>query len=169
MDLEKYRDPWMAQMVNKYIGFFMREFYVFDNFSAFKIKHEGITYQTVEHAYQAAKFSRSCPKTYALIREAPSAYDAQRLAREHADKCDKKFNEIKVQLMEKLLRAKLEQHPHVREKLLRTKNYPIVEDSPKDSFWGIGPNRDGQNMMGRLWMKLRTELQNDNARPVGRN
>ena len=37
----------------------------------------------------------------------------------------------------------------------------IVEDSPKDSFWGWGPNRDGENQLGKLWMKLREELKKD--------
>ena len=60
--------------------------------------------------------------------------------------------------MENLLRAKLDQNPYVVKKLLLTKNYLICEDSPKDSFWGIGINRDGQNQLGKLWMKLRDEL-----------
>jgi predicted NAD-dependent protein-ADP-ribosyltransferase YbiA (DUF1768 family) len=27
-----------------------------------------------------------------------------------------------------------------------------------DDFWGWGPNRDGKNMLGRLWMEIRAEL-----------
>lgn len=34
----------------------------------------------------------------------------------------------------------------------------IVEDSPKDSFWGWGESRNGQNNLGKLWMKLREEI-----------
>ena len=40
--------------------------------------------------------------------------------------------------MEELLRLKIEQNPYVKNKLLQTKDYLIVEDSPKDSFWGWG-------------------------------
>ena len=43
----------------------------------------------------------------------------------------------------------------------KIQNYLIVEDSPKDSFWGWGPNRDGKNQLGKLWMKLREELKKD--------
>ncbi len=25
-------------------------------------------------------------------------------------------------------------------------------------FWGWGPNRDGKNMLGKLWMKVRRSL-----------
>jgi len=56
------------------------------------------------------------------------------------------------------LRLKVEQNPYVKKKLLETKDYLIVEDSPKDSFWGIGANRDGENQLGKLWMKIRKEL-----------
>ena len=60
--------------------------------------------------------------------------------------------------MEELLRLKVEQNPYVKQKLLQTEEYLIVEDSPKDSFWGWGPNRDGENNLGKLWMKLREEI-----------
>ena len=72
--------------------------------------------------------------------------------------CRKDWDEVKVEIMEELLRLKLEQNPYVKKKLLQTGNYLIVEDSPKDSFWGWGPNRDGNNQLGKLWMKLRDEL-----------
>ena len=57
------------------------------------------------------------------------------------------------------MRAKLEQNPYVKKKLLETQDYQIVEDSPKDSFWGWGMDRKGENNLGKLWMKLRNELQ----------
>lgn len=60
--------------------------------------------------------------------------------------------------MEKLVRLKVEQNPYVKHKLLQTKDYIICEDSPKDSFWGIGPNRDGRNELGKIYMKIRDEL-----------
>lgn len=34
----------------------------------------------------------------------------------------------------------------------------LVEDSWRDDFWGWGPNRDGKNMLGKLWMELRAAL-----------
>jgi predicted NAD-dependent protein-ADP-ribosyltransferase YbiA (DUF1768 family) len=60
--------------------------------------------------------------------------------------------------MEALLRLKLAQHSWVRERLLATGDAEIIEDSPKDSFWGRGPDWKGKNHLGRLWMKLRAEL-----------
>ena len=60
--------------------------------------------------------------------------------------------------MEDICRYKLEQHPYIQKKLLETGDLLIVEDLPKDSFWGWGPNRDGENQLGKIWMRLRDEL-----------
>lgn len=29
---------------------------------------------------------------------------------------------------------------------------------PFDSFWGIGSERNGKNMLGKIWMKIRNEI-----------
>ncbi len=57
-----------------------------------------------------------------------------------------------------ILRVKAEQHEYVRRKLLETGDRQLVEGSWRDDFWGIGPNKDGQNMLGKLWMGIRSEL-----------
>lgn len=51
-----------------------------------------------------------------------------------------------------------QEHEYVQRKLLQTGGRRLVEDSWRDNFWGWDPNRDGQNMLGRLWMELRQEL-----------
>jgi ribA/ribD-fused uncharacterized protein len=53
---------------------------------------------------------------------------------------------------------KLSQHEYVQRKLLQTGSAEIVEDSPYDSFWGVGDTWQGRNELGRLWMRLRKEL-----------
>lgn len=65
--------------------------------------------------------------------------------------------------MEELLRLKVEQNPYVKRKLLQTKDYVIVEDSPKDSYWGWGFERNGENHLGKIWMKIRDELKGKNV------
>jgi hypothetical protein len=57
-----------------------------------------------------------------------------------------------------ILCAKVEQHEYVRRKLLATGDRELVEDSWRDDFWGWGPTRQGQNMMGKLWMQIRHQL-----------
>jgi ribA/ribD-fused uncharacterized protein len=63
-----------------------------------------------------------------------------------------------VNIMRNILRAKVVQHEYVRRKLLATGNRELIEDSWRDDFWGWGLNRDGQNMLGRLWMEIRADL-----------
>ena len=38
-----------------------------------------------------------------------------------------------------------------------TGNAPLVERTDTDSFWGDGKNRRGQNQLGQLLMKIRSE------------
>lgn len=160
--LEQYRDTWLSEKVNDVIGFYPREFYCLDNFSSFKVKYKGVLYSTVEEAYQSIGFDDTAKDISEKIRNSFSAHEAQKIAYENKDKRRKDWDEIKLQVMEELLRAKLEQNPYVKKKLLETKDYMIVEDSPKDSFWGWGKNRDGDNNLGKLWMKLRAEIRNKN-------
>ena len=60
--------------------------------------------------------------------------------------------------MRNILRAKAEQHEYVLRKLLDTGDRRLIENSWRDDFWGWGPNRDGANMLGGLWMEVRAEL-----------
>lgn len=156
--LEQYRDLWLSEMMNEVIGFYPREFYPLDNFSSFKVEWDGYLYSSVEEAYQAASFMGSDEEMVQAIKKSHSADEAQRLAYVNKDKRRDDWDLIKLDVMELLLRLKLEQNPYVLKKLLQTGDYYIVEDSPKDSFWGWGPDRCGENQLGRLWMKLRKEV-----------
>ena len=158
LQLKNYRDPWIAEGVNDYIGFYNREFYCLDNFSAFRVEFNGVKFATAEAAYQAQGFVTTEPGIAYRIFEAPSAYEAKMIAQVNHDLRRADWDEVRVQVMESVLRAKLAQHPFVKQKLLETGDCPIVEDSPTDSFWGCGADRQGRNEMGKLWMKLRSEL-----------
>ncbi len=155
---EDYRDPWLAEGVHDAIGFFPREFYMLDNYSAFKIEYDGWTYGTVEEAYQASAFRGCADDVVEQIRHAKSPYDAKQISLANKNRKRPDWETEKVRVMEELLREKVRQHPYVRQMLLKTEDYLIVEDSPKDTYWGWGPNRDGENHMGKLWMKIRDEI-----------
>ncbi|MCD7805127.1 MAG: NADAR family protein [Oscillospiraceae bacterium] len=160
-----YRDPWLAEgiLLDRAIGFFPREFYCLDNYSANKIEYDGFVYGTVEEAYQASTFRGVAEDVVEQIRNAGSPYEAKQISIANKDRKRPDWDTEKVVVMEELLREKVRQHPYVREILLKTKDYTIVEDSPKDSYWGWGPDRDGENNMGKLWMKIRDELLEENS------
>ncbi len=154
--LDQYRDIWLSQKFDDVIGFYPREFYPLDNFSSFKVKWNGYLYSSLEEAFQSRLFLPDYPEIADKIKESYSAHEAQKIMFENIDKI-KYTNDEQISIMEELLRLKIEQNPYVKKKLLQTKDYKIVEDSPKDSFWGWGPNRAGENNLGKLWMKLRDE------------
>ena len=157
--LEQYRDTWMSQKFDEVIGFYPREFYPLDNFSSFKVEVDGYLYVSLEEAFQSLLFLPDYPEISDRIKKSHSAHEAQKIMHENMDKV-KYSNYEKVCIMEKLLRLKIEQNPYVLKKLLETKDYTIVEDSPKDDYWGWGINRNGENQLGKLWMKLREEYRN---------
>lgn len=152
--LEQYRDTWLSEKMNDVIGFYPREFYCLDNFSSFKVEWDGYLYASLEEAYQTAKFLKSAPEIAEEIKKSHSAHEAQKIAFANKDKVRSDWQEVKLTIMEELLRKKLQQNPYVKQKLLQTKDYIIVEDSPKDNFWGWGKDRTGENHLGKLWMKL---------------
>ena len=111
---------------------------------------------TAEYAYQAAKFSN--PVVIEEIRNARSARDAKKIAHDHDKEKRANWDEIKLSVMEDILRAKLYQHDYIKKKLLATGDAELVEDSPTDPFWGRGPDGKGLNHCGKIWMKLRRKL-----------
>lgn len=151
------RDP-QLETSGKIVGFYEREFYCFSNFSSFQVKWKGKLWPTSEHAYQAAHFFENKPELSEKIFHVKSAHEAYKIAKANAGKVPANWNEIKVEIMENIVRKKLKQNPYVQHKLLQTGKRLIVEDSPKDDFWGWGPKKNGRNELGKIWMKLRSEL-----------
>jgi len=154
---QPFRDPEL-DVSGEVVGFYPREFYTFDNFASFQVVWRDIRWPTSEHAYQASHFFDTAPELAEQIRNASSAHDAYRLAKANADKAPENWNEIKLKIMEEIVRCKLEQHPYIQQKLRQTGNVLIVEDSPKDDFWGWGPDRTGRNELGKIWMRLREAI-----------
>lgn len=159
--LKQNRDPWMIQTMTEReaVGFYDREFYIFSNFAATEIVYDGVTYPTTEHAYQALKFRETNPDIFRIILSTPSPHEAKKIAARARKLQDPEWESKKLEVMEALLREKLKRHSYVAKKLLQTSGHSIYEDSPYDSYWGIGKDGSGQNHLGVLWMKLRAELE----------
>lgn len=65
------------------------------------------------------------------------------------------WDTIKVDVMKTALLAKFSTNDNLKQLLLDTDNEDIVENSPRDSFWGIGKDGKGVNMLGKLLMDVR--------------
>lgn len=161
--IKQFRDPELVTD-GSIVGFYPREFYVFDNFASFQVDWRGRRWPTSEHAYQTTKFLETDPELAETIFAARSAHDAYKLAKTNAVKVPENWDEIKVGIMEDIVRAKCEQNPYVKEKLMATLDEPIVEDSPKDDFWGWGEDHTGRNELGKIWMRLREDLTSEETK-----
>jgi ribA/ribD-fused uncharacterized protein len=132
----------------------------FSPFSAHAIEFRGKLYPTVEHAYHCLRFSDE--GIAEEIRSARSPESAWELSQTHKPSRAVLSEEEKLHLMTVLDRAKLEQHPLVKEALRSSDGLLIVKriaiGPPGDGFWDIADGA-GRNEAGKIWMKLRDELQ----------
>lgn len=132
------------------------EFREFSNFAAFSFEHEGLTYPTVEHFFQAMKFEGT---PYAdQIRAAKTPAAARTLGRSRAVPIRPDWDDVKVEVMRTALRLKFTTHAVLRTMLLATGSEELIEAAPRDYFWGCGARGTGRNMLGTLLMELRGAL-----------
>jgi ribA/ribD-fused uncharacterized protein len=135
------------------------------------IELDGIVWPTVEHYYQAQKSTSGRYKRAILAAESPGL--AKRLAaRPETTGRAKKYSwfrandaqpradwhDVKLDIMRVADRAKFTQHPALRAALLATGEAELIEDSPAEPYWGIGPDGLGLNWAGRVIMEIRERL-----------
>ena len=139
-------------------GFFLEGWYVFDNYAPFQTEWRGKLYPTSEHAYQSAHFIDTSPELAERVRLCRSPRIASDFANENSDQDDPNWKQKRVAFMDEILRCKLEQHDCIRSTLIESGDKYIVEMNDNDSFWGWGSDHDGNNQLGKTWMKLRSEI-----------
>ena len=126
----------------------------FSNFSAHIFFIDDIAWPTVEHYYQAMKFDD--PEFRDEIRGIPSPMTAKQHAYTRPPR--EGWEEERDEVMMIGLRAKFSQHEDLRRVLLETGDAIIIEDSPIDSYWGCGSDGLGENMLGKMIMRIRDEI-----------
>ena len=135
--LEQYRDTWLSEKMDEIIGFYPREFYPLDNFSSFKVECNGYLYSSLDEAYQAASFMGSDEDLVEKVKKSHSAHEAQKIAYENRDKQRADWNEVKLGIIEELLRLKIDQNPYVK-KIIRNKRLFNCLRFSKGFFLGMG-------------------------------
>lgn len=92
------------------------------------------------------------------VKNCRSAHDSQKFANTHVNKRREDWDTVKLQIMKEILHAKVAQHAYVKKKLFESGDRELIEDSWRDDFWGWGPNKNGANHLGKLWMEVRSEV-----------
>lgn len=129
----------------------------FSNYSLGVVFYKGHAYQSVEHAYQAQKSLD--PAIQKMIRDQPTPATSKKIARAVLLRPD--WDDVKLGIMLDLLREKFSQEPE-RSILLSTGHEDLVEGNWwHDIFWGQCPVGTGENWLGRLLVKVRSELRAD--------
>lgn len=71
------------------------------------------------------------------------------------------WEQVKIDVMKKAVFAKFSGNQNLKTLLLNTGNRNIYENSPFDDFWGIGRNKNGNNILGKILMETRNILRNN--------
>lgn len=137
----------------KAIKYFRGKNAFLDNGYPVRIEYEGMTFPSVEAAFQAAKswdvrHRLACSK-------ADTPVIAKRLGRKVALRPD--WEEKKLAIMKELLEQKF-RYFELRHQLLSTGDAELVAGNQQgDGFWGQVKG-EGENHLGRLLMEVREEI-----------
>jgi ribA/ribD-fused uncharacterized protein len=129
--------------------------YGFNIYSINSVEIENMgTFPTAEAAFQAFKN----PDNKEYIKKQQNAYSPL-ISRKIGHTCQLRedWNEVKDNIMYKILDAKFHQHDDLRNNLLNTGLGQIVEHG-HDIYWSDGKNSRGKNMLGKILVKLRNRM-----------
>lgn len=131
--------------------------------SGYPIEINGVKILTSEALYQALRYPFN-PDIQMAIIDQNSPMTAKMKSKKYRNLGRNDWENIRVRVMRWCLRIKLINNWNSFGELLEsTEDYPIVEFSMKDDFWGAIPSKEndnilvGQNVLGRLLMELREE------------
>ena len=134
------------------IGPFENEYEFLSNFYPCEVEYDGVIYPSVEHCYQAQK---TALLKIPFADPSLTAAKAKKMGRKLILRSD--WEDVKLTVMERCLRIKFS-NPQLGFKLIQTGNEELVEVNWwNDRFYGVC-NGQGENWLGKLLMKMRSEL-----------
>jgi len=143
------------------INSFKGENEIYSNFYPVIVRFEGMSYPTVEHAYQASKSKEFFFRKLMVALPADKAGLARSRGRTIRLRSD--WEEVKINIMYKILCQKFDQEPF-KSKLFNTGDAIIIEGNyHHDNIWGDCyckqcKDIEGQNWLGRLIMDIRSQI-----------
>lgn len=142
------------------INSFRGEYGFLSNFYDCKVYYNGMMFKNSEAAFQAMK---CCSEEEALTFQEHTASKAKyhgQLVKLRPD-----WEEVKLQIMEEIVRAKFVQNLPLAKKLVATGDAELIEGNTwGDTYWGVDTRKKkGENHLGIILMKLRSELATANV------
>lgn len=145
------------------IDYFREEYEFLSNFYPTKLSFDGITYYNSEAAYQAQKCLLETDRLqFALL----SADEAKKLGQKLEIRPD--WDEVKYDVMEKVVHAKFTQNPALAQELLDTGDKTLKEGNYwGDLYWGVSLRTGkGENNLGKILMALREYFRENGITPA---
>lgn len=123
------------------------------NFEMTPSVYEGITYPSSEHSYQAAK--TLILEERLMLKDLLTPGKVKRAGQKITMRPD--WDQIKIQVMEEVIRSKFDLNPELKKKLIDTRDYYLEEGNEyNDTFWGVCKGV-GENHLGKVLMKIRDD------------
>ena len=139
------------------ISTFRGDYSYLSNFYIRSIIYNGIKYKSTEHAYQAMKATNKDDHDFV----ANSLTPGRAKQSGQSIPCRQDWNNIKIQVMHDIVKAKFEQHADLKELLLSTNDTALIEGNNwKDTYWGICDGK-GENNLGKILMSIRDSLKKE--------
>ncbi len=136
-------------MINEFDG----KHHFLSNFWEHPIVWLGIDFNSVEAAYQASK-----ALSLIIAREFSTLPPGQAKKKGRLITVRPDWENVKLGIMESLVRIKFTDNPWLKEQLLATGDEELIEGNWwGDTFWGVCKGV-GQNNLGKILMQVRQEL-----------
>lgn len=139
---------------------FFGQYRFLSNFWPATFVWDGIIWHHSEGAYVAAKTLDQDMRLQ--ISKVKNPGDVKRLGRKLELRPD--WEQVKVQIMYEIVKAKFTQNPDLKQKLLDTGDAILEEGNTwGDKVWGISPpgSGNGRNELGKILMRLRDEFRSN--------
>ena len=139
---------------------FKNQYFFLSNFYEYPIYYNKLVFCNAEAAFQAQKVINEKDQ-YKFINL--NASQARKLGKTVQLKKD--WEEIKDNVMYEIVKRKFTINKELQQKLLETKEEELVEGNWwHDTYWGVDSKTGiGQNKLGKILMKVREEVKNNNA------
>ena len=159
----EHREPvffWKVDEENGWMSNWYRRKFVIDDFEYLHVEQYMMS--------RKAKLFHDAASYTAILRET-DPQECKRLGKGVKPFDPLQWNQVKYEIVKTGNRAKYEQNPDLKQKLLDTGNAVLAEASPRDRIWGIALDAataactnpftwPGKNLLGRILMELRDEF-----------
>ncbi len=136
----------------------------FSNFSPHAIIIDGKKWPTVEHYYQAHKLLGTPDQDLMeAIRQVETPEQAAAMGRDRARIIRVDWKTAKNEVMWQAVLTKFLTYKEIQAVLLNTGDELLVENSPRDYYWGCGKDGSGQNQLGKMLMQVRCYLRENHC------